>query len=54
MKVVMASGYFDPIHVGNTEYLEMAKSLGNKIQSSSNLTGLKEIKSGALVNYGTI
>ena len=26
---VAVSGYFDPIHVGHLEYLEMAKSLGD-------------------------
>ena len=35
MKVVAVSGYFDPIHVGHLEYLKMAKSLGEKIRSSS-------------------
>ena len=29
--IVAASGYFDPIHVGHIEYLEKAKSLGNKL-----------------------
>ena len=28
---VAVSGYFDPIHVGHLEYLELAKKLGNKI-----------------------
>ena len=28
---VAASGYFDPLHVGHIEYLEMAKSLGDKL-----------------------
>lgn len=27
----MASGYFDPIHVGHIEYLEMAAKLGDKL-----------------------
>jgi D-beta-D-heptose 7-phosphate kinase/D-beta-D-heptose 1-phosphate adenosyltransferase len=27
MKTVAVSGYFDPIHVGHLEYLEMAKNL---------------------------
>tara|TARA_R100000008_G_C3584491_1_gene171160 strand:- start:2911 stop:3345 length:435 start_codon:yes stop_codon:yes gene_type:complete len=30
-KVVAASGYFDPIHVGHIEYLEKARSLGDKL-----------------------
>ena len=29
--VVVASGYFDPIHVGHIEYLELAKKLGDKL-----------------------
>ena len=31
MKIVVTSGYFDPLHVGHLEYLEMAKNLGNKL-----------------------
>ena len=29
--IVVASGYFDPLHVGHIEYLEKAKSLGTKL-----------------------
>lgn len=29
--VVVASGYFDPLHVGHIEYLKLAASLGNKL-----------------------
>lgn len=29
--VVAASGYFDPLHIGHIEYLELAKKLGNKL-----------------------
>ena len=29
--VVVASGYFDPIHVGHIEYLEKARALGDKL-----------------------
>ena len=28
---VAVSGYFDPIHVGHLEYLELAKKLGNRL-----------------------
>jgi D-beta-D-heptose 7-phosphate kinase/D-beta-D-heptose 1-phosphate adenosyltransferase len=30
-KIVAASGYFDPIHVGHIEYLKLAKNLGTKL-----------------------
>ncbi|MCX6802983.1 MAG: adenylyltransferase/cytidyltransferase family protein [Candidatus Diapherotrites archaeon] len=29
--IVVASGYFDPIHAGHVEYLEKAKDLGTKL-----------------------
>ena len=29
--IVATSGYFDPLHVGHIEYLEMAKALGDKL-----------------------
>ncbi len=31
MKIIAASGGFDPIHVGHIEYLKHAKSLGDKL-----------------------
>ena len=31
MIVVSASGYFDPLHVGHIEYLELSKQLGDKL-----------------------
>lgn len=31
MKVILTSGYFDPIHVGHIEYLELSKKLGDKL-----------------------
>lgn len=31
MRVVAASGYFNPIHKGHVEYLERAKTLGDKL-----------------------
>ena len=30
-KVVVFSGYFDPLHVGHLEGLELAKKLGDKL-----------------------
>ncbi len=29
--IVAASGYFDPLHFGHIEYLELAKKLGDKL-----------------------
>ena len=31
MKIVVTSGYFDPLHVGHLECLELAKHLGDKL-----------------------
>ena len=31
MKTVATSGYFDPLHVGHLECLELAKELGDKL-----------------------
>ncbi len=30
-KVIVASGYFDPLHIGHVEYLQQAKALGHKL-----------------------
>ncbi len=30
-RIVAASGYFDPLHLGHLEYLELAKELGDKL-----------------------
>jgi D-beta-D-heptose 7-phosphate kinase/D-beta-D-heptose 1-phosphate adenosyltransferase len=30
-KIVIASGYFNPLHVGHLEYLELAKTLGDRL-----------------------
>ena len=30
-KIVVASGYFDPIHIGHIEYLKKSKKLGDKL-----------------------
>ena len=30
-KVVIVSGYFDPLHIGHLEYLRLAKELGDKL-----------------------
>tara|TARA_R100000008_G_scaffold82693_1_gene67231 strand:- start:6 stop:413 length:408 start_codon:yes stop_codon:yes gene_type:complete len=31
MKIVVTSGYFDPLHVGHLECLKLAKQLGDKL-----------------------
>ncbi|MDO8528598.1 MAG: adenylyltransferase/cytidyltransferase family protein [Nanoarchaeota archaeon] len=31
MKIIIASGYFDPIHIGHIEYLKLSKKLGDKL-----------------------
>ena len=31
MKIVVSSGYFDPLHIGHLECLELAKQLGDKL-----------------------
>ena len=30
-KVVIVSGYFDPLHIGHLEYFELSKKLGDKL-----------------------
>ena len=47
--IVATSGYFDPIHVGHLECLEMAKELGDRlivIVNSDLQAKLKKGKSG--------
>lgn len=47
MKIVAASGYFNPLHSGHVEYLEKAKSLGDKlivIVNSDHQRALKQSK----------
>jgi cytidyltransferase-like protein len=43
---VAVSGYFDPIHVGHLEYLEMAKSLGNYLVVIINNNNQCKLKKG--------
>ena len=31
MKIVVISGFFDPLHVGHVEYIELARKLGDKL-----------------------
>ncbi|MFZ1970660.1 MAG: adenylyltransferase/cytidyltransferase family protein [Candidatus Nanoarchaeia archaeon] len=30
-KIIIVSGYFDPIHIGHIEYMKLAKELGGKL-----------------------
>lgn len=46
-KTVVASGYFDPIHVGHIEYLEMAAKLGDKLVVIVNNDNQAALKKGA-------
>jgi len=46
MKVVAISGYFDPIHVGHLEYINMAKKLGDKLVVIVNNNHQCELKKG--------
>ena len=46
MKVVVISGYFDPIHVGHLEYINMAKKLGDKLVVIVNNNYQCELKKG--------
>ena len=46
MKIVVASGYFDPIHKGHMEYLKLAKSLGDKLIVILNTDKQAKLKKG--------
>ena len=46
--VVACSGYFDPIHPGHIEYLEMSKSLGDKLYVIVNNDNQATMKKGEL------
>jgi len=46
-KTVATSGYFDPIHVGHIEYLEMAAKLGDKLVVIVNNDNQAKLKKGA-------
>ena len=45
-KVVIVSGYFDPIHVGHLEYLQMASQLGDKLLVIVNNDEQAKLKKG--------
>jgi cytidyltransferase-like protein len=46
LTTVVASGYFDPLHVGHIEYLEKAKQLGDKLVVIVNSDVQAKIKKG--------
>tara|TARA_Y100001970_G_scaffold204907_1_gene249491 strand:- start:1927 stop:2334 length:408 start_codon:yes stop_codon:yes gene_type:complete len=46
MKVVATSGYFDPLHVGHLECLELAKELGDKLIVIVNSDHQAKLKKG--------
>lgn len=45
--IVVASGYFDPIHYGHIEYLQKAKSLGHKLIVIVNNDYQAQLKKGS-------
>ena len=46
MTVVAISGYFDPLHVGHLEYINMAKKIGDKLVVIVNNNYQCELKKG--------
>jgi len=48
MKVVAASGYFDPLHIGHVEHLELAKKLGDKLVVIVNNDEQAKLKNGSV------
>ena len=46
LTTVVASGYFDPLHVGHIEYLERAKQLGDELVVIVNSDVQAKIKKG--------
>jgi cytidyltransferase-like protein len=48
MKVIATSGYFDPLHVGHIECLELAKQLGDKLIVIVNSDFQAKLKKGKL------
>jgi len=45
-KIVVASGYFDPLHVGHIEYLKLSKNLGDKLIVIINNDNQARLKKG--------
>ena len=46
MKIIINSGYFDPLHVGHLECMELSKKLGNKLVIILNNDFQCELKKG--------
>jgi len=46
MKIVINSGYFDPLHVGHIECMELSKKLGDKLVIILNNDGQVKLKKG--------
>lgn len=46
MKIVVASGYFDPLHIGHVRYLEAARALGDRLIVIVNADKQARIKKG--------
>ena len=46
-KIIAASGYFDPLHVGHIECLEKAKQLGDKLVVIVNNNTQTKLKKGS-------
>ncbi len=45
-KIVVASGYFDPLHIGHIEYLKLSKNLGDKLVVIVNNDEQAKLKKG--------
>jgi cytidyltransferase-like protein len=45
-KIVVASGYFDPLHIGHIEYLNRSKKLGDKLIVIVNNDNQAKMKKG--------
>ena len=48
-KRVVASGYFDPLHAGHVEYLELARQLGDELVVIVNNDAQARLKSGVVL-----
>ena len=51
MKTIAISGYFDPLHVGHLEYIELAAELGDHLTVIVNNDFQCELKKGKSFIY---